>query len=95
MLCGRCSDTRSGGQRPPSYRRSFLWRGPELGCVCRAVGRDGAARRSAASRGVLACTADCWVPLLQTPMKKTNALIAQMGVTFSNAVSACLNALRL
>lgn len=54
-----------------------------------------AARHSAASRGVLACAADCAVPLLQTPMKKTNALIAQMGVTFLNAVSVCLNALRL
>lgn len=27
-------------------------------------------------------------PLPQTPLKKTNALIAQMGVTFVNAVSA-------
>lgn len=28
---------------------------------------------------------------LQTPLKKTNALIAQMGITFLNAVSAYVN----
>lgn len=44
--------------------------------------------------GVLTSLADCGlVPLFQTPLKKTNALIAQMGITFLNAVSVYITPL--
>lgn len=44
---------------------------------------------SAALLSILVVLADFLLVLFfQTPLKKTNALIAQMGVTFLNAVSA-------
>lgn len=50
--------------------------------------------KSLALPGIFAFLADALLVLsFQTPLKKTNALIAQMGITFVNAVSVCVNAM--